>query len=274
MDYLEEVDYRDPEFGDFYDELPLWSAPFGLRLLDRVRMQTGSTILDIGAGTGFLSVELAQRCGAQTHLIAVEPWSAAAIRLRKKVERLGLGNVEILEQPAEDLQLPDDSVDVIVSNLGINNFENVDSVLRVLFRAAKRGAQLLLATNLEGHMAEFYEVFRETLIQGGQSDRVAGLDEHVRDRGTVDSVAGTLRKAGFAVARAETDVFTIRFADGASMLRHHFIRLGFMQSWKSLVAPDRLDETFQALERNLDSVATQNGELALTVPMALIEASK
>ncbi len=62
-DYLEPIDMNDPAVGGMYDELPLWSAPFGLLLLDRVRMGTGLTILDVGAGTGFLTVELAQRCG-------------------------------------------------------------------------------------------------------------------------------------------------------------------------------------------------------------------
>ncbi len=133
MQYLEEVDYRDPHFGDFYDELPLWSAPFGLRLLDRVPMRPHLTILDVGAGTGFLTVELAQRCGAESRVIAVDPWTAGTNRLRKKLERLELSNVVLLEQAAENLALPDASVDLIVSNLGINNFQNVDSVLRTLF---------------------------------------------------------------------------------------------------------------------------------------------
>src|SRR5262245_9621936 len=36
MKYLEQVDVTHPAFGDLYDELPLWSAPFGLMLLARV----------------------------------------------------------------------------------------------------------------------------------------------------------------------------------------------------------------------------------------------
>ena len=60
MNYLDEIDYKTPEFGDLYDELPLWSAPFGLMLLENVRLRPGMTILDVGAGTGFMTIELAQ----------------------------------------------------------------------------------------------------------------------------------------------------------------------------------------------------------------------
>ena len=66
MKYLEAIDLTAPEFGDLYDELPLWSAPFGLSLLDLVPMKSGLTILDVGAGTGFLTIELAERCGPDT----------------------------------------------------------------------------------------------------------------------------------------------------------------------------------------------------------------
>jgi len=43
VNYLEEIDYQKPEFGDLYDELPLWSAPFGLMLLEQVT--DGSSLL-------------------------------------------------------------------------------------------------------------------------------------------------------------------------------------------------------------------------------------
>jgi arsenite methyltransferase len=180
----------------------------------------------------------------------------------------------LLERAAEELELPDASVDVIVSNLGINNFKNVDAVLRTLFQVATPDARLFLTTNLEGHMAEFYDVFRETLVELGQTHRLVGLEEHVRKRGTVDSIGDTLLDAGFAVVNAETEWFRMRFVDGSAMLRHHFVRLGFVQEWKALVAAEQLHRTFETLERNLNTVAARQGELVLTVPMALIEARK
>ena len=77
MSYLNEINIDQPEVVELFDKLPLWSAPFGLLLLDRVPLKPGIVILDVGAGTGFLTVELAQRCGPAAKVIAVDPWTAA-----------------------------------------------------------------------------------------------------------------------------------------------------------------------------------------------------
>ena len=274
MNCLEEIDYTQLEFGEWYDELPLWSAPFGLLLLDRVPMKSGLAILDVGAGTGFLTLELAQRCGPDTRVIAVDPWKAGMSRLRRKLDHLGVGNVVLIEQDAAALDLPDASIDLVVSNLGINNFENAAAVLKACFRVAKPDARLLLTTNLAGHMSAFYDVYRATLIELGQIDRLAALDTHISHRGTVDSVASMVADAGFKVVSIDTHSFRMRFADGSSLLRHYFIRLGFVQGWKSVAAPDAIETTFKALERNLNTAAEEKGELALTIPMACVEAVK
>jgi len=274
MDYLQEVDFDRPDQGELYDELPLWSAPFGLMMLERVPLKTAATILDVGAGTGFLTVELAQRCGAAATVIAVDPWRAATARLRRKLEYLSLHNVRVLEQDAASLELPEGSVDLIVSNLGINNFENPGAVLKVCRRALKPDGRLFLTTNLMGHMQEFYDLYRSTLVELGMSDRLAALEAHVHHRGTVDSVRRMLAEAGFEPLTVDTASFRMRFADGSSLLRHFIIRLGFLPAWKAVVAADAVERIFEALEKNLNALAAEQGELALTIPMACFEARK
>jgi arsenite methyltransferase len=274
MDYLEEIDITSPEFGDFHDELPLWSAPFGLLLLDRAPIRREITVLDVGAGTGFMTLELAQRCGPTATVIAVDPWTAGMSRLRRKLERLGLTNVRLIEGDAAALDLPDSSVDLIVSNLGINNFQNAGEVLRTCCRIMKREGRLLLTTNLVGHMRELYDVYRLTLVEMGFSDRLAALDAHIAHRGTVESVTGMLQDSGFEVADIASDNFRIRFADGSSLLRHHLIRLGFLPAWKAIVDAGSIERTFVEFERRLNAVAAERGELALNVPIACFEARK
>jgi ubiquinone/menaquinone biosynthesis C-methylase UbiE len=272
--YLEEIDFKTPEFGDLYDELPLWSAPFGLMLLEQVAMRPGMTILDVGAGTGFLTIELAQRCGCDAVVIAVDPWEAAMKRLTRKLEYLGLRNVRTLVQDAATIDLPDASVDLIVSNLGINNFENAEAVLQTCFRVAKPGASLILTTNLVGHMNEFYEAYRSVLVELGFASQLVALDAHINRRATVTSVKTRLECAGFMFVDAATRSFHERFVDGSSLLRHHFIRLGFVPGWKA-IAPERsVEKTFAVLEHRLNAIAAQHGELSLTIPAACIQACK
>ncbi len=274
MQYLEEVDYQTAEFGELYDELPLWSAPFGLMLLEHVAMRPGMTILDVGAGTGFLTIELAQRCGSEAVVIAVDPWEAAMRRLVRKVEHLGLLNVRTLVQDAATIDLPDDSVDLIVSNLGINNFDHAEAVLRTCFRVAKPGAGLALTTNLVGHMSEFYDVYRGVLVELGFAGRLDALDAHIQRRATVNSVRTLLEGAGFQFVDAETRSFRERFVDGSALLRHYFIRLGFVPGWKSIAPEGAVEQTFAALEHRLNHLAAQRGELSLTIPAAYIAARK
>lgn len=274
MEALEPIDSDVPGFGDLYDELPLWSAPFGLWILDRVPLAPTQTVLDLGAGTGFLSIELAERCGPRSTIVAVDPWHEAMQRLRRKVAQRGLGHVRLLEQDAADIELPDGSVDVIVSNLGVNNFADPARVVQRCAQLARPGAPLLLTTNLVGHMDEFYEVYRSVLRQTGQADRVQRLDAHVAHRATIDSLTTLLEPNGFVVETVERGSFRLRYATGSALLRHHFVRLGFLQAWREIATPGREAETFAALAVALDAEASRRGELALTIPTAGVRARR
>jgi SAM-dependent methyltransferase len=267
-DFLQDpIDLQAPEFGDLYDELPLWSAPFGLMLLDRVPVRAGQTIVDIGAGTGFLALELAQRCGPTSTVYAVDPWAAACARLRRKIALIGLANVRVLEQDAATLELPDGSVDLVVSNLGLNNFENATAVLATCFRLLRPGGRIFLSSNLVGHMAELYAAFRDVIPE----DRADELEDHIEHRATVPRMQEQLRAAGFAPGAVTEGSFRLRYADGDALLAHWFIRFGFLPEWLRVAGSP---EVIRQLALELNDEAAQKGELALTVPLAVVEATK
>lgn len=117
----------DPEDDDAVsalDELPLWAAPFGLLLLDLVRLRPGLAVLDVGFGTGFPILELAMRLGPSSSVHGLDAWPAAHRRTRFKLAQAGLGNVTLHEGAAEEMPFADRSFDVVVSNNGYNNVED------------------------------------------------------------------------------------------------------------------------------------------------------
>ena len=258
------IDLQATEFGDLYDELPLWSAPFGLLLLDRVPLTApGQVIVDIGAGTGWLSLELAQRSGAGAVVHAVDPWGAACARLRRKIALIGLSSVHVHEQDAASLPLYDGAADLVVSNLGVNNFENAPAVLAECFRVLKPGGRIFLSTNLVGHMAEFYNLFRSVL----PPERLPGLEAHIAHRATVPRVETQLAAAGFTLGPVTNGSFRLRYANGEALLRHWFIRFGFLPAWIE-VAGDEAEPVLREVASRLP------GEVTLTIPMACVEGVK
>ena len=263
MTYLDfEADFASPDFVSAYDELPLWSAMFGLLLLDEVPLAGVRAALDVGCGTGFPLIELAERLGPSAHVDGVDVWPAGLARAASKIALRRTPNVTLHEASASSMPFPDATFDLIVSNLGINNFDDRLAALRECRRIARPNATLALTTNLQGHMREFYEVFA-TVVE----DRAA-LDAHVAHRATVPDVRALLEETGFTVTRVVERDARMRFASGTALLNHHFIKLGFLDAWKQLVPAAGRAHAFAELQRRLD----ERGALTLTIPMAYLEA--
>ncbi|MEO6758399.1 MAG: methyltransferase domain-containing protein, partial [Saprospiraceae bacterium] len=194
-------------------------------------------------------------------------------RDREKIAAYGLTNVEILEQSAEQIPLEAASVDLIVSNLGLNNFPQRQVVLQECRRVLKPGGRLALTTNLNGHWQEFYAIFEATLSALGKADIIEQLTAQQEHRGSVASISKLFAENGFHLGRHFTDQFDMRFLDGSAFLNHHFIKLGWLSEWRDLLPQNDWVITFSALEDRLNTYARQNGGLNLTVPMAFIEAT-
>lgn len=76
-DYLStQYDLNDPVLLSVVDDMPLWSAPFGLKLLEVVRYRKNIRVLDIGTGFGFPLVELAMRLGSTCQVVGLDPWES------------------------------------------------------------------------------------------------------------------------------------------------------------------------------------------------------
>lgn len=263
-----------PEFISTFDELPLWSAPFGLLLLKHIEYKQGLTVLDTGSGAGFPLMEIAARLGSSSKCFGLDPWTNANNRAKQKIKNYGLTNVEVIEGSAEKIPFGENYFDLIVSNLGINNFGNPPGVLAECLRTLKPGGKLVITTNLNGHWKEFYDVFEDTLRQLKLFGIIDILSAHQEHRGTSAGVMSMLTDAGFASGRVFEDSFEMQFADGSAFLDHHFVKLGWLSSWIDLLAGENVEEIFTRIETNLNDLAAKQNGLRLTVPMAFIEGIK
>lgn len=271
--YLKKTfDWNNEDLVSQYDELPLWSSPFGLMLLDNVPLRKYSTYIDIGCGTGFPLIDISQKIGSGCHCVGIDPWERALGRVKAKIKAIGLTNVDVVHGSAEKIPFPDMHFELMTSNLGINNFDNVNSVLTECHRVIKPDAPFCLTTNIVGHFKEFFEIFMVTMSELNVGNKCKELFEHhVAHRGTAASHNESLCNAGFTIRKQITAAFCMRFLDGTSFLNHSVIASGFLPAWKQIVANEHPKQFFNRLEHNLNEYARSRGELVLSVPMVYFE---
>lgn len=266
------IDPNDDCTASCCDDTPQWSAPFGARLLELVEYRRGITVLDIGTGTGYPLLELAMRLGPTCRVYGVDPWAAALARARLKAEVCGIDTVTLIRGAAEALPFADASIDLMVSNNGLNNIADMSAALRECARVARKGCRFVMTMNLEGSMVEFYDVYRESLRAHGMSELLPAIEEHIRAKrpGTA-RVEELFRECGFSPGRTVADSFVWRFADGTAMFGHFLIRLAFLDAWKACVPAGARDRIFADIEARINAESGDGKGFALTVPFVAME---
>lgn len=271
--YLTETyNFNDDKLVAILDEFSLWSAPFGLKLLDCIDMKKGMRVLDIGFGTGFPLLEVAQRLGNSSQIFGIDPWDAAIHRVNQKLNFYKLTNVCIQHAVAEKIPFPNSHFDLIISNNGLNNVEDLDQSLSECHRILHPNAQMVITMNLPDTFVEFYSIFRQTLSESGMEKNLKKVDDHIFDkRKPLNYLQMKLNRHGFTIHKEHIESFTYRFADGSALLNYAFFKICFLSGWKACVDANRLQPVFEKLEQNLNSYAQQNGGIVLTVPFVCFD---
>lgn len=265
-------DIDDPSVVSAIDDLPLWAAPFGMKLLEVVALRSSLRALDIGCGLGFPVIELAGRLGRTSKVFGIDPWEEANRRARAKIRTWGLDNVEIIEGRAESLPFDDAYFDLVVSNNGTNNVDDEDETFREIGRVTKPGAQVVLTMNLRDTMIEFYTVYRGVLRKMTKTEELKRLDAHINEkRKPLSHTKNLIAGAGLELVKLHEDVFVLRYADGTAMLDHFTVKLAFLGSWTAILEPSDIRGVFGAIEQELNRLAEKKGVLTLTVPWVCLD---
>lgn len=147
-------------------------------------LRRGERVLDLGSGAGLDTFRAASAVGPEGRVVGVDMTPAMLARARNGARRLGFENVRFLEGLIEALPLPDESVDVILSNCVVNLSSDKLAVFREAFRVLRPGGRLAISDILRaGELAE-------PATSGGWCGCVDGAESPQRYR-------GHLRDAGF-----------------------------------------------------------------------------
>ena len=237
----------DPITSNLYDEAQAQQIPEEAMLASLgcgnptalAKLNPGETVLDLGSGGGIDVLLSAKRIGPSGKAYGLDMTDEMLALANENKRKAGAENVEFLKGEIESIPLPDNTVDVIISNCVINLSADKDRVLREAFRVLKPGGRFAVSDVVtRGEMSP--EVRQSVLAWVGC---IAGALEENEYR-------GKLSAAGFEQIEIEpTRIY--RVADAREFLSSSGIDVDaiaaqvdekFMSAFVRAVKPQRAQE--------------------------------
>jgi SAM-dependent methyltransferase len=143
----------DPITSDLYDEAQKSGLPEKAVLASLgcgnptalAELKPGETVLDLGSGGGIDVLLSAKRVGSSGKAYGLDMTDDMVALARENQRKAGIDNVEFLKGEIENIPLPDNSVDVIISNCVINLSADKDKVMSEALRVLKPGGRFAVS---------------------------------------------------------------------------------------------------------------------------------
>jgi SAM-dependent methyltransferase len=113
--------------------------------ISKAELKPGEIVLDLGSGAGFDAFLAAQRVGGSGKVIGVDMTAEMVEKARMNSEKFKISNAEFRLGEIENLPVPDNSVDVVISNCVINLSPDKSKVFKEIHRTLRPGGRIIIS---------------------------------------------------------------------------------------------------------------------------------
>lgn len=242
----------------------LWQAQLAAaqaRLLERISLQAGERVLDVACGTGLVTLQAAQSVGQRGHVIGVDLSARMVQAAERRAHVRGLRQVRFERMDAEQLTLPEASVDAALCAFGLMYLPAPEQALSELVRVLRPGGRMGLAVWGERARCGWAALF--AIVDAEVASDVCPLFFRL---GPSDTLARLCADAGAAQVQTERLDATLHYASGAQACRAAFAGGPVALAWS------RFDEDTRArvCARYLEAIAPWRNGAGYAVPAEFV----
>jgi ubiquinone/menaquinone biosynthesis C-methylase UbiE len=134
-------------------------------LISQMPIQRNHTLLDVGAGTGFFTIPMAESTSGKVY--ALDPDRRMLSVIESKAEEKGLKNIELVQNFLEDLNIQNESIDFTMASLILHELSSLSGALTKIYEMLKT----------DGHLLCLEYEKDDKIIEGPPMDIRIGSDE-------------------------------------------------------------------------------------------------
>ena len=244
------------EWGPF---LRSWLGPATEAMLDMARIGPGARVLDVAAGAGDQTLQVAERVGPSGHVLATDIAPNILAFAAQNARNAGLANVETKVLDGEALDVPEGAFDAVISRVGLIYFPDQQKALTGMRRALKAGGRIAAIVYSKPENNKFFSVPVTIIRRRAKLPPPHPGQPGPFSLGNPGVLEGEFCKAGFRNVETRTVAAPLRMKSAAECVRFEKESFGALHQMLAGLNQAEREEAWAEIEEQLQAFEGPGG---------------
>jgi SAM-dependent methyltransferase len=237
-----------------------WLGAATEEMLDMADVKMGSRVLDVAAGAGGQTLAAAKRVGTQGQVLATDISPTILEYAAEEARRAGLTNVETKVMDGEELNLDNNSFDVVISRVGLIYFPNQHRALTQMHQVLKPGGRVAAIVYSTADKNKFFSVPVSIIRRRAQLPPPLPGQPGPFSLGNPDILEAAYKEAGFRDVQIRVVNAPVCMSSAAECVRFERESFGALHQMLSSIASEAERESvWEEVEQELQQFETPGG---------------
>jgi ubiquinone/menaquinone biosynthesis C-methylase UbiE len=236
-----------------------WLGEATDKMLAMAGISTGHRVLDVAAGAGEQSITTARKVGTSGQVLAVDISANILEYAQQMARQAGLNNIETQVMDGENLTLPDNTFDAVISRVGLIYFPDQQRALQEMRRVLKPGGKVAAIVYSTPDKNKFFSVPVSIIRHRAQLPPPLPGQPGPFSLGAEGVIQKAFSEAGFINVQAELVDSPLRLPSAQECVRFEKESFGALHQMLSTLSDNDKEAVWQEIEAELKQFETQNG---------------